>query len=399
MSLLRIRNVSRIASALVWVIAAFTVVTTVWGTISNYSSVPYWDQWEGFILFYEQWLSQDVDKLALLFSQHNEHRIALPRLFFLLGCTFGSCDNRISIATIYTTQLMTVALFCGFFLKAGGSRKECFGLVLPFLVIASYSWVQKENLTWGFQVQFVGVYFWSILSIFALAMINDSGSTLKQIAAMFTCILAASFATFSMANGILVMPFLILLAFFYKLSFRKHLLLFIVTIFLAITYFSDYVSVAGHSQPLEIIIEQPIQLFIYVCAYLGGLFSGGLFSVSNHEVALVFGGGYILIVILIAYQHVIGKRTLNYFQLALFAIVGFILLTSIVTGLGRVSFSIEQAFSSRYATPLVIGWCALLLLLITGGRRSRLFGGVVGIFFLLQFAKIQSEFDYTDSSV
>ncbi len=394
---LPILTFNRIVPVVLWLIALFTLVTTIWATVSHYSVVPFWDQWNGTIGFYEKWLTEGADKIALLFSQHNEHRIALPRLFFLLDCELGRCDNSVSIVTIFITQLLTVVLLGYAFLKAGGARKDYFAFILPFLIIANYSWVQHENLTWGFQIQFVGVYFWGASSIIALALVKESVTNQRQVLLMATSLVAASFATFSMANGILVMPILILLAFFLRFSFKKHIALWLFMFLLAISYFRGYISPANHGQPLETLFKQPFELLAYACAYLGGVFRQG-FSLFP-KVSVILGGGYILLAGFFVILHLKGKQKLNNLQLALLAIAGFILLTAIVTGLGRVKFGIGQAFSSRYTTPVLIGWCSLFLLCWTYGKRTQKVAIIAGIVFLLALVKVQEGLNVNESGV
>jgi hypothetical protein len=395
--LLDLLTFNRVIFTLLWSLAFFTLLTTVWATVNHYSAVPFWDQWGGTIGFYEKWLTDGVDKIALLFSQHNEHRIALPRLFFLLDCWLSSCDNRISIATIFITQLFTIALLSYAFLKAGGSRKDYLYVVLPFLIIVNYSWIQQGNLTWGFQVQFVGVYFWGALSIMLFSSAKETDLAVKQFVLMSACLLSATFATFSMANGILVMLILILQAFFLRVSIRKHIVLWLFAIFLAVIYFRGYVSPSYHGQPLETIIKQPLELFIYVCAYLGGVFRPGFSSFP--KVSILMGACYILLAGFFVFQHLFNKRKLDNLQLSLLAIAGFILLTAIVTGLGRANFGIGQASTSRYTTPAIIGWCSLLLLCWTYGKRGQKVAVIIGIIFLLAVIKVQAKINVNDSRV
>src|ERR1035441_7793457 len=66
-------------AAIAAVFAAFTVITTMLIVWISDRGVPSHDTWD-----YGQWLSKFEAEWSMLFSQHNEHRIALARLFFLV---------------------------------------------------------------------------------------------------------------------------------------------------------------------------------------------------------------------------------------------------------------------------------------------------------------------------
>jgi hypothetical protein len=373
----------RIVPAVLWFFAIFILVTTVLSTVNQYSAVPYLDQWDGVIGFYEWWVRGD-NKLNLLLVQHNEHRIALPKLFFVLDCELSSCDNRISIVTIFITQLLTIILLSYIFLKAIASWKDYFYFILPFLLMASYSWLQYENLTWGFQVQFVGVFFWSILSILGLTLAGASTSKFKRMSLVCMSVFSASLATFSMANGILVMPILILLAFFLRLSIGVHVVLLASTLFLAISYFTGYVSSSFHAHPIESVFKHPLELLSYTFSYLGSPLHEDF-----PEASQMIGFGYTSLAVFFVFQQLKGRQKLNDFQLTLLAIAGFILLTAIATGSGRVNFGIASSFASRYITPALIGWCCLLLLCWTYSKRMKQIAIISGIIFVLVLVKVQ----------
>ncbi len=59
--------------------------------------------------------------------------------------------------------------------------------------------------------------------------------------------------------------------------------------------------------------------------------------------------------------------------------MAFLLMASGLIAVGRVRFGLDQAFSSRYATPVLLFWMALVLAIATAGTRARTACAVVSV--------------------
>jgi hypothetical protein len=86
-----------------------------------------------------------------LWSQHNEHRIPLPRLVFLASCRWSGCDFR---AGMYFSAVALSAAAFAMILAARRirGRTAYTDAVFP---IGMLHWGHWENLLWSFQVGFV----------------------------------------------------------------------------------------------------------------------------------------------------------------------------------------------------------------------------------------------------
>ena len=74
---------SQTSDLLALIIIGFFLISTIVGQVNGYSSIPYWDLWNGNLEFYSNVKNHFADA-QVWFSQHNEHRIIIQRLFFYL---------------------------------------------------------------------------------------------------------------------------------------------------------------------------------------------------------------------------------------------------------------------------------------------------------------------------
>ena len=110
-------------------------------------TMPFSDEW--------WWLPKIVGRepvtLNWLWSQHNEHRMLLPRLIYLgLGTMFGFDSRAGAILDALTLSGLAAALM----LTAHAIRGRT-SLCDAFFPLAIQHWGPAENLIWGFQLNFV----------------------------------------------------------------------------------------------------------------------------------------------------------------------------------------------------------------------------------------------------
>jgi len=334
--------------------AAGIVVATLVQVVRLYHPLPFWDQWD--FVGSLHWYFDGAYGARDLWSQHNEHRIVVPRLlFFADALWFGGRNVFLIACTLATSLLLAVLLFrawrAGW--RPGGARTMSAAAVV---LAAAFSAVQLENLIWGFQVQFVLVYmaaFASFLALQATARARAEGRGGRATAAFALAVLAATVSTLSMANGTLVWPVLVALALVLRLPWRLVALLAALGALLLAAYFTDYRTLAQHRLTGGLL--EPHRLLLYAAAYLGGPFRGfGLpVAATLGAVALLAGA-----VALVAAVRLAACRAA---APAILANVVFLLGTAGATALGRMHFDAEQAMSGRYSTPVLWLWCSLWL--------------------------------------
>jgi hypothetical protein len=352
------------------ILAGVIVGAALFAIFDAYSALPFWDQW--------QFISPAVI-LAKLFEQHNEHRALLTKLITLLDEEAFGGGYLLNFVAIYLTQAVHAALLILLGARAGlrGRPELAFGALVT--VGALFTLHQYENLVWGFQTQFVIVFAAATGAFLSLARYAE---TQRPIHLALT-ILASLVATCEMANGVLVGPIAVAMAAALRMPLRATAMLALAAALLLAAYLLTYAPVSHHSNLAESLLHA-LPLAAYVLTYVGGIMgrtlaSGPLEFVGRHvdEVRLSIAcGAVICLANLLIVCRVIARRAdIRPAVYALLATNAFIVATATITGLGRVSFGLEQALASRYSTggAIMLASTCLLALILTsapGERRS-----------------------------
>jgi len=74
----------------------YVLTTTILMVVECWTAVPFWDQWDNLILARDKlfWHDIPLDLPHWLFWQHNEHRIAVPRVSFAIDRFFFRMTNE-----------------------------------------------------------------------------------------------------------------------------------------------------------------------------------------------------------------------------------------------------------------------------------------------------------------
>lgn len=148
------------------------------------SFLPSWDDWRIPQLVLLPWLEGTLS-LADIFSPHNEHRIAVPRLIFLVLFTLNAGQWDIYVGLIFSTLVLCLAVFVA--VRAGFSSTP-----LPLLVAAVFLWstpnAWHSNALWYFEMQW---YCFALLSIGSFCVLHTARylwmlSILLALAAFFS---------------------------------------------------------------------------------------------------------------------------------------------------------------------------------------------------------------------
>ncbi len=324
------------------------------GAVQNYSPVPYWDMWNGYVDFYVKVLDGNW---SAWWAQHNEHRILLARLFFWIDLHW----LRGSVWFLLLINYMLMAITCFTFwqlskeVKSPGSN-----FIGLFLVIWLTCWSQSENLVWGFQSQF---FLAQLLPLLAFIQLNKSAvDTKKNSQAFFLACFAGVLSLGTMANGVLVLPIMLLYVLFSGFSWRRVAIIAALCLFGLLVYFYNYHKVAHHHGSLsEALSQNPLGLIRYVCLYLGGPFYHMFLDYQfAHFAAQVSGAVFLVVMCVIGCRLILQPRK-STLQLAMFAFIVYIVGTAVGTGGGRLFLGEEQALAGRYTTPSLMAWAALTI--------------------------------------
>ena len=131
--------------ALVCCVQAYLLLSFVGEVGSN---CPYYDEWE----MIPALVGAQPITLDWLWSQHNEHRIVLPRLLYLLVVRLAGYDFRAGGYFNAGLLIMIAAACCGVARRLRGSTSYS-DAFFPLLLLHCG---QAQNLDWSFQIAFAG---------------------------------------------------------------------------------------------------------------------------------------------------------------------------------------------------------------------------------------------------
>jgi hypothetical protein len=362
-----------VAALLYW--NAWTFAYVFWiGT----SPVPFGDQWDASLF--------PDESIRNLFGLHMEHRPALGRLVGLLDWYLADARNEVRAAFIAVCYpVVGLALFMLVnAIVADWRRAAVFAGLASAIILSAAQW---ENLLWGFQATFVGSFVFALLALlFAARAARPSQSPGWKTANVFLCLFASFFAVFSLASGLLVLPFVAALLFILGASPRLKYGYILFAIAALGFYFYGYASPSPGSNPLAS-FDDVWAVGRFALAYVGSPFARG-----DPDLATAVGALGALVLIVLVVDAVITflrePRLLQapagaaYVVLLLFA--AFIFCAGGLTALGRIGSGVPGALAPRYATPALFFWgdvvaaCLVRPDMHPGGRpRILRWGGAV----------------------
>lgn len=352
------------------------------------SPLPWFDAWATFKLL-KVWIDNAASPLAILFAQHNEHRILVPRLLFFADVFWFHGLGQIGVVAIFLVQALHAALFVW---VLGTARPIATGrwAVSGIVVALMFGLGQAENFSSGFQLTFVGVFAAATASFLLFARATRPSEQGWAMACSFAAVLVSAF---TMANGIVAAFVLVAMSLLARQGWRVTLACAVWAVAIGIVYFQGYRPIEQNARPIDA-LAQPVVFVSYVAVYLG--------SVLGPTRAGAGALGWVGIVAAIAATIRVGMaRPVRPTSLMLVGVMLFVGATAAITASGRINYSVQQALSSRYVTASVTFWCAQLCFWWTdpgfwpAGRRfavwaSRAAVGVLGIVLLIAMGKAQS---------
>lgn len=348
------QNRSQIFITLFWILAASFFGLAVVAAIKNYSPVPQADMWYGYLHFFTRISNGEF---SAWWSQHNEHRILLSRILFWIDIKAFN-GSLIFLFVVNYLLAATAALFFFFYTKDvlrrdDGASKSLIG---SLIIILSFSRIQKENFDWAFQSQF---FLAQLLPLISCYFVYKSQQLKKRgVILFFIACLAGVLSVFSMANGVAALPLITILSLL--IGFRWLAILpAILSVAGFAFYFHEYHQPNEHGSIVDTVTNHPIDLAQYFITYLGNPFHHALHSEICAQIAGIIFVASFLFWIYRIYKNSEVRSPIN---LALMTFISYILITAFVTTGGRSLFGIDHALSSRYTTPTMMGWTALLIL-------------------------------------
>ena len=352
--------------------AAVTVATTLFAVYRLHVPLPYWDEWSTIVDFRR--FAEGRYGLADLAAQHNEHRLLFPRLFFFADEQLFALSGVLDATVTLSLQAVNATLLIAWTARSV-ARPASRALLAGFVVAMLFSLRQEQNFTNGFQLQFVGVFTAAALAGSAYAAALERMKDARPGSAPFFALaaLGCAVATYTMANGVLAGPVLAAIAVLHRAPWRVPATTMVLSVALAALFFHGYVA-GGDSLPLAQAVAHPVPYLRYLAAYLGNPLDAG----GRAPQAL---GALGLLLAVAAACRVAAGRSRDAASTKLLALAGFVVASATATAYGRITLGITQASESRYATPSLLFWCAIVIFwfpVVSGPGRRRLAAAALG---------------------
>ena len=308
-----------------------TIVAIHISIISYYTSyMPISDDYGAVLGFINTYVQENnfLEKMKMLFWQHNEHRIVFNRLIEVLQYTLM---GEISFPIL--VLIGSIGWFGTVYLLYRWSREQGFFKIVYFLplIFILFAFSHAALMTWAMaSLQ----QYWQLL--FALLSIYFLQKNKLLFAYIFLL-----FSLFTGGGGIVLIP-LIFLYFIINKKYKQMFIFLLVSIVLLFIYFILFKFVFSHKihGPLWLLVHQPENVIQFTFTFLGN------FAYVN-PVAMFTGIGLVLLFLL---------RIKYFFHKVPFLAwsITYIILTALLVGMSRSRYGVDLALPSRYSIYSVL---------------------------------------------
>ena len=359
-------GVSRAVDLLSYLILASGILTALYSAyivVASYSSLPFWDGW---VEIDFPATNAGMSVLDWLWTQHNEHRLVISRLFMLADLRWFHANQVLLLAAVFLILCLQVVVLAWSLRAVGdwrGSLWRSGAGLAAFCLLSPALW---EMLVWGECVCFALPGLFAILAIVGLVLYwTRSQNPATQSSAwryLLLSVLAAWGGSWSLLNGNLLWPLLFGAALLLRL--RRAVLTYAIAGALSISlYLIDYIrpSYALNST------RAPLATAEYFATYFGSSWVN-----DNFRIAVLLGMIGLAACVFLVLQLPQFVRSRHPLHLQLLLIMLFCAGTGFITAFGRSGFGLLQAATSRYQAFALLFWCCLgLLWLAAAAARGR----------------------------
>jgi hypothetical protein len=324
---------------------------TVQRIVDYYTPLPTWDYWR-IVLNLNEYRSFH---LGILWTQHNEHRIVFPELFFAADMLLLHGRLILPLIVSFLCYLATFLMLSSpIYLDRYLTKFERFTAIALAGVLVF--WEGCANvLASPFLLQWTMMQFTTACSFVFLSRMKNTKSSVPLLGTA----IAATIATYSSGNALVLWPLIISLALFLRLGKTQLFVLSSSAVINFAFYFVNYRS--SSSLNLRNFWVHPVYSFNYIASYLSMPFGGKgapSFGIAAGLLSLV---GTATLFLLAVRKQVHTSPP----AIVLFGYYVFTSLTALVTAAGRMDPQDSQfiaAKASRYVTVPQMHWGVVILL-------------------------------------
>lgn len=308
--------------------------------------MPFWDDYDAVLGFLNNFLvSENINnKLQLLFSQHNEHRIVFNRIIELVQY-YLSGNVNFYFLTIFGNIAWILSFFVVFKLFYNNIKEIKY--FLPVSIIF-FSLLTHELIPWA--MGSIQQYYQVLFMLLAYYFISEKISKKNFFFSQFFLFIGVWTGG---AGIVFYIPAIIYFAF--SKRFKEliiSILLFIFNFYLYFIFLNfHFISQNG---TLGFALSHLYKLFFYVLQFIGN------FNITKYA----FIDGFILAIVSI---YIFFKKP----SVIHFLIFLSVLLVAAVTGISRLHFGIFQALSSRYTIYSILLFSITYLSLLDYNNKKQ----------------------------
>jgi hypothetical protein len=316
------------------------------------------DQW-GLPSLFEK-VAQGNVSFQDLFAQHNEHRLFFPRFIFIAIAFLTNWNTKYEMYFSILLIILSYVLIQQISSRQALRRDTGFWLISLSISIIITSFVQLENLLWGFQIAWFLISFCLILAIFLLTS-QIRSIWLKTLLGGIVCIIASFSSAHGLMTWLAVTPCILTLAhesnkIRTKSAIKVVLCWSLLFVLSCSIYFHHYQKPSGHPDTLFFVKHLDVSL-----NYFFSLLGTPLLANSDLSwlTGLVISANFFwfLIRYLKNPYSEFSQQASPWLSMGLFSF-----LFTLITTVGRSSFGVTQAYSSRYTSITILLIIALLQL-------------------------------------
>src|SRR5713226_5741843 len=350
---------------LVWMALLITLALNAWTvrqTANVVSNVPWADQWS-FIGDLEEY-RRGGSWWTILWRVYWGNRSVITRLLFLADAKLFALANAPLVVLIFALQGLQAGLFVYLAVRLFGAwRSIKMVLVATVTLHLLFSSLQMENFVWGLPVQFASVYLFAALAFLFLAQSRPAAPAKAASGWKFgAAVGCALLSSYSLVNGLITWPLLVLEALALRLPKKLILVLGLIGSVVIGTYLIGYKRPPQLGMGFIGILARPHYAIAITGMILGGPLS--VLSLRWGAVAGLVGMGAALFLLVRRFREYSRQPAAAFFAM----VTLFHLLTTVSLVIGRISpewlasLHGTDPLPSRYYTSPFMFWAALFIL-------------------------------------
>ena len=360
----RLASLINVLSYAVLAGGAATIALAIYVAVLGHSKLPFWDEWMQIDFAANEGAPHTLD---WLWRQFNQHRVVIPKLFLLADLRWFRATQTSLIVSNLCLQFVHLSVLAWSMRVLGGWRGALWRTAIALMAFCLFNPSQWPNFVGGFTglCNMLPPLFASVSVAGLLLYWRESrqGSGASRWIYLALCVSAAACATFSLSNGNLVWPLLVIAA----LALRVRLAAIATIVAVAVAgicaffyNYTVYLTANSVSSPGEV-----VALLKYIAVYFGSSW-----VTANARTAECLGIAGALAFLFLLWRLPAWFRTAPAICVQFGVLLLFVLATGIVTAPGRVVFGLDQAFSGRYQSFALLFWGSMGLLAL--GRSAAL---------------------------